>query len=134
MEPLPALFDLPVGSFQGVIVAVATHIAGPLHPFGIESWDLTLHGEAFEALSSDPFSFAGEFLYQGMQRPRMHLPEPQGFVVRPCGRATRRERNSTPPLSGCRSAKPSLGRTGDCRKALILARSSILTLVQVGDI
>jgi len=49
-------------SVEGVIVAVATQIAGPLHPFGIESWDLTLHGEAFEALSSDPFSFAGEFL------------------------------------------------------------------------
>ena len=81
MEPLPALFDLPVGSFQGVIVAVATHITGPLPPFGIESWDLTLHGEAFEALSSDPFSFAGEFLYQGLQRLRMHLLEPAGFVV-----------------------------------------------------
>ena len=82
MEPLSALFDLPGGSFEGVIVAVATHIAGPLHPFGIESWDLTLHGEAFEALSSDPFSFAGEFFYQGLRGVRMHLLEPAGFVVR----------------------------------------------------
>ena len=81
MEPLPALFDLPTGSFADALVAVATHVAGPLDPFGIESWDLTLHGEAFEALSSDPFSFAGEFLYQGLQRLRMHLLEPAGFVV-----------------------------------------------------
>ncbi len=81
LEPLPALFDLPGRSFEGVIAAVATYVAGPLHPFGIESWDLTLHGEAFEALSSDPFSFAGEFLCQGLQRVRTHLLEPAGFVV-----------------------------------------------------
>ena len=81
LEPLPSLFDLPTGSFADALVAVATHVAGPLHPFGVESWDLTLHGEAFEALSSDPFSFAGEFLYQGLKRIRVDLLEPVGFVV-----------------------------------------------------
>jgi hypothetical protein len=97
LEPLSALFDLPGGSFDGVIVAVAVHVAGPLDPGGIESWDLTLHGEAFEALSSDPFSFAGEFLYQGLQRIRLDLLEPAGFVVPslwPCNEA-RTEFHST---------------------------------------
>ena len=97
MEPLPSLFDLPGGSFEGVKVAVASYVAGPLHPFGIESWDLTLHGEAFEALSSDPFSFPGEFLYQGLHRVRAHLLEPAGFVVPslwPCNEA-RTEFHST---------------------------------------
>jgi hypothetical protein len=41
-------------------VSCATHVAGPFHPFGVESWDVTLHGAGFEALSSGPFSFAGQ--------------------------------------------------------------------------
>jgi hypothetical protein len=81
MEPLPSLFDLAAGSFRSPLVAVAAHVAGPLHPFGIESWDLTLHGEGYEALSSDPFSFAGEFLDQGLKALRVDLLGPAGFVV-----------------------------------------------------
>ena len=81
MEPLPALFDLPTGSFADALVAVATHVAGPLHPFGVESWDLVLYGEGFDALTSDPFSFAGEFLYQGLKVLQVDLLGPAGFVV-----------------------------------------------------
>lgn len=81
LEPLPSLFDLPGGLFADALVAVATHMAGPLHPYGIESWDLTLHGEGFEALSSDPFSFAGEFLYQGLKTVRVNLLGPAGFLI-----------------------------------------------------
>ena len=95
LEPLPALFDLPGGSFDGVIVAVATYVAGPLHPFGIESWDLTLHGEAFEALSSDPFSFAGEFLYQGLQRVHNAFAGASGFC-RPVPMARQRGSDGIP--------------------------------------
>jgi hypothetical protein len=90
LEPLPSLFDLPAGAFEEAVVAVATHIAGPLHPYGVESWDLTLHGDGYEALSSDPFSFAGEFLYQGLQRVRANLLGPARFVVPsvwPCNKA-----------------------------------------------
>ena len=60
-------------------------MAGPLDPDGIESWDLTLHGEGFEALSSDPFSFAGEFLYQGLKRVRVDLLDRRVSSYRPCG-------------------------------------------------
>jgi hypothetical protein len=81
LEPLPSLFDLPGGTFEDAVVAVVTHIAGPLDPGGVESWDLTLHGDGYEALSSDPFSFAGEFLYQGLKRIRVDLLGPAGFVV-----------------------------------------------------
>jgi hypothetical protein len=81
LKPLPSLFDLPGGAFEGVLVAVAIHIAGPIHPFGVESWDLTLHAEGFEAVSSDPFSFTGEFLHQGLRRIRVDLLGPAGFVV-----------------------------------------------------
>ena len=83
MELLPSLFDLPPGSFAGALVAVATHVAGPLHPFGVESWDLTLHGDGFEALSSDPFSFAGEFPFQGLKSLRVDLLGPAGFGFPP---------------------------------------------------
>ena len=81
MEPLPSMFDLPGGAFEGAVVAVVAHVAGPLHPYGVESWDLTLHGDGFEALSSDPFSFSGEFLDQGLRRIRVDLLGPAGFVV-----------------------------------------------------
>ena len=83
MEPLPSLFGLPIGSFADALVAVATHVAGPLHPFGDESWDLVLYGEGFDALTSDPFSFAGEFLYQGLKAIEVDLLGPAGFVVPP---------------------------------------------------
>ena len=79
MEPLPSLFDLPAGSFADALVVVATHMAGLLHPFGVQSWDLTLHGEGFDALSSDPFSFAGEFPFEGLTTVRGNLLEPAGF-------------------------------------------------------
>jgi hypothetical protein len=81
VEPLPSLFDLPGGAFEGAVVAVVAHVAGPLHPYGVESWDLTLHGDGIEALSSDPFSFSGEFLYQGLKRIRVDLLGPAGLVV-----------------------------------------------------
>ena len=83
LEPLPSLFDLHGGSFRNALVAVATHVAGPLHPLGVESWDLALYGEGFEALSSDPFSFAGEFQYQGVKSVRVNLLGPAGFLVPP---------------------------------------------------
>ena len=81
MEPLPSLFDLPTGGFRNALVAVATHVVGPLRPSGVESWDLSLYGEGFEALSSDPFSFAGEFPDQGLKRVRVDLLGPAGFLV-----------------------------------------------------
>ena len=80
MEPLPSLFDLPAGSLADALVVVATRMAGPLHPFGVQSWDLTLHGEGFDALSSDPFSFAGEFPVEGLTTVRGNLLEPAGFT------------------------------------------------------
>jgi len=80
LEPLPSLFDLPTGSFADSLVAVATHVAGPLHPFGVESWDLVLYGEGFDALTCDPFSFTGEFLYQGFKA-LADLLGPAGFVL-----------------------------------------------------
>ena len=83
MEALPSLFHLPGGSFRNTLVAFATHVAGPLRPSGVESWDLSLHGEGFEALSSDPFSFTGEFLHQGLKSLRINLLGPAGFFVPP---------------------------------------------------
>jgi hypothetical protein len=65
MESLPSLFEvLNAGTLNDSLVAVATHVAGPIR--GVESWDLTLYGEGFEALTCDPFSFAGEFQHQGL--------------------------------------------------------------------
>ena len=65
MGSLPSLFELlNDGTFDDSLVAVAAHVAGPIR--GVESWDLTLYGEGFEALTCDPFSFAGEFLHQGL--------------------------------------------------------------------
>jgi hypothetical protein len=90
VESLPSLFDLPRGSYAGVIMAVATYVAGPLHPGGVESWDLTLLADGYQELSSDPFSFAGEFLHQGLQTVRVHLLGPAGFIIPsqwPCNEA-----------------------------------------------
>lgn len=65
MGSLPSLFEvLNAGTLDDSLVAVATHVVGPIR--GVESWDLTLYGEGFEALTCDPFSFAGEFLHQGL--------------------------------------------------------------------
>jgi hypothetical protein len=66
LEPLPSLVDLPAGSFADALVVVATHMAGPLHPFSVSSHRTRLHGEGLDVLSSDPFSFAGGFPFEGL--------------------------------------------------------------------
>lgn len=83
MGNLPSLFHLSDGFMDDCLVAVATRIIGPSHPGEIESWDLTLHGEGFEPLTMDPFSFAGRFLVQGLTKLRMELLGPAGFVFPP---------------------------------------------------
>jgi len=65
------------------LTAVATRIIGPSHPGDIESWDLALYGEGFAPLTNDPFSFAGEFSFQGLTKLRMDLLGAAGFVFPP---------------------------------------------------
>ena len=82
MDSLPSLFDfLGDGSLADPLVAVATRVAGPLIPGDVESWDLVVFGDGFEALTSDPFSFAGHFLDQGLAKLRVDLLGPAGFIV-----------------------------------------------------
>jgi hypothetical protein len=76
---LPARLELEVESSRQVIVGIATRIAGPVEPGGWESWDLTVCGEAFEPLAVDPFSFAGDFLDDGVTALTDTLLDPAGF-------------------------------------------------------
>ena len=67
MDSLPSIFELfPDVALGDSLVAVATYVVGPILGGDVESWDLTLYGEGFEELSWDPFSFAGQFLHQGL--------------------------------------------------------------------
>jgi len=77
---LPSLFQLSDGFTDSPLIAVATRIIGPSCPGDIESWDLALHGDAFEPLTLDPFSFVGQFSDQGLMKLRMELLGPAGFV------------------------------------------------------
>jgi len=79
MASLPSLFELlNDGTWDDSLVAVASHVAGPIRC--VESWDLTLYGEGFEALTSDPFRFHGQFLHQGMDVVRVNLLCAAGFA------------------------------------------------------
>jgi hypothetical protein len=79
VESLPSLFELVNnGIFDDSLVAVAAHVVGPIR--GVESWDLTLYGEGFEPLTCDPFSFAGEFLHQGLDVLGVKMLGAAGFV------------------------------------------------------
>ena len=77
---LPSVFEVETWTVDDQVVAVARRAVGPLYAGSIESWDLTLYGEAFEALTSDPFSFTGHFLEQGLSTLRMNLLRPNGFI------------------------------------------------------
>jgi len=77
---LPSLFDVDTWTPEDQLVAVARRAAGPIYAGSIESWDLNLYGEAFEALTSDPFSFAGHFVDRGLSTLRMNLLCPNGFI------------------------------------------------------
>src|SRR6478672_7141766 len=82
MDSLPSIFELfPDVALGDSLVAVATHVVGPIRGGDVESWDLTLYGEGFEGLSWDPFSFAGQFLQQGLDTLRMNLLGAAGFIV-----------------------------------------------------
>lgn len=81
MDSLPPLFQRMVEiPLDDSLVAFASHVAGPLHPGGLQSWDLSLHGEGFEPLTCDPFSFAGDFLVEGLDALRTNLLGPAGFT------------------------------------------------------
>jgi hypothetical protein len=80
---LPSLFQLTDGFTDDCLTAVAKRIIGPSHPGAIESWDLALHGEGFAALTNDPFSFAGDFSFQGLTKLRLDLLGAAGFVFPP---------------------------------------------------
>lgn len=77
---LPSLSELADDSRRRVIFAFATRMAGPIVPGGLESWDLTACGEAFEPLAGDPFSFAGDFLDIGLNALLDTLLDPAGFA------------------------------------------------------
>jgi len=82
---VPSLFQrLTDGSLTEFLVAVATRVVGPVRPGDLESWDLTLHGEGFEVLTCDPFSFAGAFVFQGLDALRIGLLGPAGFIFPVC--------------------------------------------------
>lgn len=78
---MTSVLQLAAGPNDACLVAVATRVAGPSHPGGIESWDLMVCGEGFEALSLDPFSFAGRFLFDGFSKLSAELLGPAGVVL-----------------------------------------------------
>lgn len=79
MKSLPSLFELlNDGTLNDSLVAVATHVVGPVR--GVESWDLALYGEAFEQLTWDPFSFSGQFLHEGLDVLHLCLLGTAGFT------------------------------------------------------
>lgn len=77
---LPSLLELRAESRRRAIVAFATRAAGPVVPGGVESWDITVCGEAYEPLAADPFSFAGDFLDAGLNALMATLFDPAGFA------------------------------------------------------
>ena len=80
MHALPSLFQVDTWTPEDQLVAVARRAVGPIYAGSVESWDLNLYGEAFEALTSDPFSFTGHFLERGLSTLRMNLLCPNGFI------------------------------------------------------
>jgi len=82
LKPLPSLFQLDAFTWEDSLVAVASHVV-TAQPGDIESWDLTLYGEAFEPLSCDPFSFKGKFLDHGLCALADNLLGPGGFIFPP---------------------------------------------------
>ena len=81
-EPLPSLFQLDAFTWEDSLVAVASRVV-TARPGDIESWDLTLYGEAFQSLSCDPFSFKGKFLDHGLCALADNLLGPGGFIFPP---------------------------------------------------
>ena len=79
---LPSVFQLNVHGLEDCSVAVASRVIR-FHPGSVESWDLVLYGKTFEALTSDPFSFAGDFLEQGLRALATDLLGPAGFTFPP---------------------------------------------------
>ena len=81
MDSLPSIFELfPDVALGDSLVAVATYVVGPILGGDVESWDLTLYGEGFEELSWDPFSFAGQFLHEGLVALHANLLGAAGFI------------------------------------------------------
>jgi hypothetical protein len=82
LKPLPSLFQLDAFTWEDSLVAVASRVV-TARPGDIESWDLTLYGEAFQSLSCDPFSFKGKFLDHGLCALADNLLGPGGFISPP---------------------------------------------------
>jgi hypothetical protein len=76
---LPSIFELTAEGRKGVRFAVADRVMAPSGAGGLESWDLILYGDNFVPLTSDPFSFRGDFSHQGRYVIAVSLLGPAGF-------------------------------------------------------
>jgi len=101
LKPLPSLFQLDAFTWEDSLVAVASRVV-TAQPGDIESWDLTLYGEAFESLSCDPFSFKGRFLDHGLRVLHIICSAQEDLSFRLAGIATQKATSITPRCSGCR--------------------------------
>ena len=66
MRQLPSIFELTAAEKLSARVAVAEYVVGSGDPREFQSWDLTLFGDGLQALTCDPFSFAGNFMFEGL--------------------------------------------------------------------
>ena len=77
---LPSIFELTAPAKMLARVAVAESVVDSGDPQDFQSWDLILLGDHLQLLTCDPFSFTGNFLFEGLNTLVGCLLQPADFV------------------------------------------------------
>ena len=81
MNALRSISELSDQDMNRVRVAMADRYTAPPRSGDTQFWDLRLFGDGFEVLTSDPFSFRGEFLSAGLREIQASLLGPAGLEI-----------------------------------------------------
>ena len=80
MNALRSIFELSEEDKGMGRIAIADRIIPQTSAGDMQSWDLVLFGDRFEPLTSDPFSFHGDFLPGGLHQIVLNFLDPAGLA------------------------------------------------------